>query len=65
MRTEKLKSTKMCRACHSQRATAIEESCDIKRFFTSFRMTPKANTGEMCGAGARRFARRTFDGAMR
>ena len=33
MKTEKLKSSKMCGICHSQRATAIEESCKSNRFF--------------------------------
>ena len=56
MRTEKLKSTKMCRACHSQRVAAIEESCKSNRFFADAQNDDCENAGKR-GRAARNFSR--------
>ena len=58
MRTDNLKSSKICSACYSERATAIEESCDTNRFFTFVQNDEwKKNSLLSGGRAARKFSR--------
>ena len=45
MRTDNLKSSKICSACYSEKATAIEESCKSNRFFACAQNDAGAQTG--------------------
>ena len=56
MRTDNLKSSKICSACYSERATAIEESCKSNRFFAGAQNDDCENAGKR-GRAARKFSR--------
>ena len=48
--------SKMCGICHSERAAAIEESCDTNRFFPNAQNDDCENAGKR-GRAARKFSR--------